>query len=197
LAHHLSNILRNATYVIVDLPETLLFSASYLSLLNPDKKIYIYDRSDFSEFIGSAAARSYDFILIPNFLLHSLTDWQFELVINIISFQEMTTQQVDEYLKFINETCTGILYSLNIESHMKSSGIPPMWEMLSGRFEVTEVHQPRRKEKTKVRLAKAWKAVANIAGLMDYPDVVASPLRIYVYRGREYICRPLPKDKSR
>lgn len=89
LAHHLSNILGNATYVIVDLPEMLLFSASYLSLLNPHKKIYIYDSSDFSEFIGSNAAGACNFILIPNYRLNSLRNWQFQLVINDSSFQEM------------------------------------------------------------------------------------------------------------
>ena len=48
-AHHFKNICRNVTYIIVDLPETLLFSASYLSLLNPQKKIYVYDRVSFPD----------------------------------------------------------------------------------------------------------------------------------------------------
>ena len=65
LAHHLLGILGNVTYFIVDLPETLLFSASYLSSLNPGKSIYIYDSNDFSEFINSNRIQSYDFILIP------------------------------------------------------------------------------------------------------------------------------------
>ena len=43
IAHHLSNILGNVVYVIVDLPETLLFSAAYLSLHNPDKRVYVYN----------------------------------------------------------------------------------------------------------------------------------------------------------
>ena len=99
LAHHLSNILKNVTYVIVDLPETLLFSAAYISLQNPDKKIYLYDSADFSEFINGGQAGSYDFVLIPNYRLPSLNDWEFKLVINMISFQEMSAPQVNDYLQ--------------------------------------------------------------------------------------------------
>ena len=194
LAHHLSNVLGDVTYVIVDLPETLLFSASYLSLLNPNKKIYVYDTGDFSEFVGSGAARSYDFILIPNYRLHSLARWQFELAINTISFQEMTTHQVDEYLDFISQTCTGTLYAWNIESHMTASGIPSMPEMLSGRFEFIEVPPPRPKEKAKVKFVKALKSIAINLGLTNHASRVP-PLGEYVYRGREYLCTPVRKNK--
>ena len=47
LAHHLTHLCSNVTYVIVDLPETLFFSAIYLSLLNPTKKVYIYTPETF------------------------------------------------------------------------------------------------------------------------------------------------------
>lgn len=190
LAHHLSNILDKVTYVIVDLPETLLFSASYLALHNPNKKIYLYDSSDIAEVVESDNLRSNDIILIPNYQLESLANWQFELAINMISFQEMNAPQVNDYLDFIRERCTGVLYSWNIDSHVKNSGLPSMAEMLAGRFDFLEVGQPAKELSKKRRIVDGLKSIASTVGLADPPRQEGSVAR-YIYRGREYICRPI------
>lgn len=143
LAHHLSKIVDNITYVIVDLPETLIFSSSYLHMQNPGKKIYLYNKIDFSEFIHSAAVKSYDFILLPNYVLPSLRHLHFELAVNIASFQEMRSDQVAGYLDFIRETCRGALYSWNQDRHPENEELKNVSQMLEERFLVTELHFPR------------------------------------------------------
>lgn len=51
-AYHLSQIYRNVTCILLDLPETLLFSGCYLSLLNPDRT-YIYSVEDSLEEVST------------------------------------------------------------------------------------------------------------------------------------------------
>ncbi len=190
LAHHLSNILKNACYVIVDLPETLLFSAAYLSLLNPDKKIYVYDADNFKEFIDSKSARSFDFILLPNYRLHSLSGWRFELAVNTISFQEMNSIQVQEYLHFIHAKAK-TLYTWNMDSRMKLSGISRMSEMLhKERFVFKEIPPPRPKSGRVTKLVKVLEEVGVALGVVNPPKRLPS-LGEYVYRGTEYICKPV------
>ena len=186
LAHHLSRILGNITVVIVDLPEMLLFSGPYLTLLNPDKRIYIYDGSDFSEFIDSSEAKTYDFILVPNYRLQSLREWRFDLAINVNSFQEMREAQVDEYLNFVSETCTGVLYSVNVDRHPGNSELFDFSEMLSARFDLTEVLHPKPPEKLKIRLRKALRSAATSAGLLDRPRAEQfPPARELIYTPRK------------
>lgn len=190
LAHHLSNILKSICYVIVDLPETLLFSAVYLSLLNPDKKICVYDADNFTDFINSESAKSFDFILLPNYRLHSLEEWEFGLAINTLSFQEMNSPQVQEYLRFIH-TNTKILYTWNMDSRLKLSGIPSMSEMLhQEKFTFKEIPPPRPKSNRILKLAKDLKEVAATLGLVN-PPKRPPPLGKYIYRGTEYICKPI------
>jgi putative sugar O-methyltransferase len=132
LAHHLSNILGNTTYVLIDLPEVLLFSASYLTLLHDTKKIYVYNQADFHSFIDSSEARSYDFIFIPNYRLEALRQWKFDLVLNMYSFQEMTEEQVVGYLDFIRDNCEGVLYSLNADAHRYNRQLSSLTDLLAG-----------------------------------------------------------------
>ena len=190
LAHHLSNILGNAVYVIVDLPETLLFSAAYLSLHNPDKKVYVYNSDDFSEFIDAGGAGSYDFILMPNYMLESLTHWRFKIAINMISFQEMNSQQVNEYLDFIRDNGVGQLYSWNMDSHVLDTDLPTMASLLEGRFEFEEVGEPEKPDSRSRRLRDGLKSIASTLGITDPPPRGIS-LGHYVYRGHEYLCRPI------
>lgn len=53
LAHSLGLILKGkATYILIDLPETLLFQGAYLALNNPDQSIYIYESDSFTTEFG-------------------------------------------------------------------------------------------------------------------------------------------------
>lgn len=193
LVHHLSDILENVTCIIVDLPETLIFSAPYLSLHNPDKRIYIYEESSFAERVNDF--KSFDFVLIPNYKLDELRGLRFDLVINIGSLQEMRTDQVNRYLDFIAENCTGAFYSYNQDAQPKNSELRNLTEMIGARFEITEIKPPATrlttKEKMKLKLRQVLKSVAIFIGLWH-----RGPLANFSEPPfREYVCRPL-RDKN-
>jgi hypothetical protein len=122
LAYHVHSILkglnRKTTYIIVDLPEVLLFSGAFLTVNSPDSRIYVYSKDTFtSKFIKNGIYK-YDFVLIPDFALKRLEELsKIHLVINTQSFQEMTKEQVENYLLFCKDRLTGILYSDNIDRH--------------------------------------------------------------------------------
>ncbi len=119
LAHHIGRILdQKITYLLVDLPEMFLFQGPYLAVNNPHKKIYVYDRQTFTpEFIQTELSQ-YDFALIPNFALNQLAPISsIALMINMQSFQEMSTSQIRQYLEFGVACNTEYFYSDNADCH--------------------------------------------------------------------------------
>jgi hypothetical protein len=198
LAHHLSNILGNTTYVIVDLPEVLLFSAAYLTLFNETKTLYLYNQADFSPFIDSSEAKLYDFILIPNYRLEALRRWTFDFALNMDSFQEMSEEQVAFYLDFIRDTCKGVLYSKNRESYNRE--LSSLTELLMLRFAMHTVTsslyapppQPVGIRLIRLKLRRALKSMVISVGMLDRLRQwgIAPPLTPYT-GPREYICTPL------
>jgi putative sugar O-methyltransferase len=194
--HHLSSILGNSTCVIIDLPEILLFSASYLYLHNPGKKIYLYDKSNYIEFIKSPEAKSYDFILVPNYKFNLLGSWKFDLVINMDSMQEMRTEQVNEYLDFISRVCSGIFYSLNLDCYIDNKELTGLSELLEAKFDVTEIlpapaKTPPAAVSIGVRLKLLMflsKVAKTLLLLKEVAPPIAPDMR-YTVR-REYLCRP-------
>lgn len=119
LAHHVGKILdKKATYVIIDLPGMLMFSASYLIVNNPGKKVYVYDKATWTTDLLKKDYAQYDFMLVPHYVLDSLYDLpDIDLMINMQSFQEMSEKVVESYLKFGSEKLKGCFYSNNIDRH--------------------------------------------------------------------------------
>jgi len=175
LAHHLMNLAGPATYVMVDLPETFLFSAPYVALQNPGKSIYVYNESDFDEVLASGLSK-FDFVFIPNYRLHDLEQLKFELVLNLNSMQEMTTAQVEEYLNFVSKTCTGKFYSCNLDRLEQNEELSSLSELLSKKFKLTEIF-------SEDKLKNSIKSVLNVA-----KKTMGSPGRYYYYR--EFLCEP-------
>lgn len=119
LAHALKPLFGpRTTYIIVDIPTTLLFSASYLAVNNPKSNIYIYDpRSFTAEFVQNELA-DYDFVLLPDYSLDKLYNLPYlNIAINMMSFQEMSTPEIEKYLKFTSDKLIGYIYSNNIDRH--------------------------------------------------------------------------------
>ncbi len=191
LAHHLSNILVDATYIILDLPETIIFSAAYLSLLNPNKNIYIYDKANFNETLSENNLTLYDFILVPNYKLDELRHIRFDIVINVASFQEMQTVQVNQYLNFISNTCIGVFYSLNQDTKPQNHELNNLTEMFKVHFSLLPVKRNDEKITLKKRIKQKIKQkikfiVIQIEILKRSPE----PL-IIDNQYLEYICTPL------
>jgi putative sugar O-methyltransferase len=97
LAHCFHRIFPDATYIIVDIPETLLFSAAYLTLIYGENRVMLFK----DEGTPLEALKGVSFVMVPNYLVHSLSNSHFDLAINVQSFQEMTAKQVKEYLAFL------------------------------------------------------------------------------------------------
>jgi hypothetical protein len=137
IAHQVGKTLERTTYIIVDLPETLVFAASYLSLQNPAKKIYLYDKDTFQSVV-TGDLDSYDFILLPNYRLKDLSHIKFDLALNIASLQEMRRAQAEEYLDFIARS-GAILYSDNQDHQPKNAELGTLYDLLTARFKLTEI----------------------------------------------------------
>ena len=93
--HVFKQLIPNATYIIVDLPATLLFSSVYLSAIYPNKKIYLYSDDTYAEVQDKL--NEFDFVFLPCDKLNEFKFKKIDIAINMISFQEMTSSQVSNY----------------------------------------------------------------------------------------------------
>jgi hypothetical protein len=101
----------DVTYVITDLPELFLFSATYLLTLFPDATAIFWGEGTREE----SALASADFVFVPNTAVHSLSLPHLNLTVNMVSFQEMTSEQVETYVSKAHALGSPLLYSFNRE----------------------------------------------------------------------------------
>lgn len=119
LAHQIMRAIGDdVTYVIIDLPEMLFWSAVFLRLNNPGRRIYLYDRETFSADTLTQALAENSFVLLPNYRLPDLDAFPaIDLALNRLSMQEMTDAQVHGYCAFLARRLTGCFYSENYPRH--------------------------------------------------------------------------------
>ena len=135
LSHGLKQSSPAATCLIVDLPEMLIFSATYLLLNNPDKRILVCDPDVDIAFEVSQGLERYDFVFAPNYRFHELDSLKgIPLFLNIQSFQEMTEEQVTEYLDFAQSHVSGYVYSDNLDRIHNNPSLSSVTTHLSSRF---------------------------------------------------------------
>ena len=124
-----------AKYTIIDLPEVLIFSSTFLSTWYPDKKLHIFGNESSEDDLCDA-----DILLISNadagLLPKSI---QFELMINSVSFQEMTSKQVRDYISFGVERGCRSVYSLNRDRSNYNTEISSVREIMSENLRIKEV----------------------------------------------------------
>jgi len=125
-----------ATYVIVDLPELFLFSATYLGAVYPDAKLLFAGTSDASAIDGW---RDADFVFVPNSLFRLVSALPLDLTVNMVSFQEMTDAQVGGYAAMAATAGCPLLYSLNRERSPYNDQLVSVSEALSDWYGLTEV----------------------------------------------------------
>jgi hypothetical protein len=145
-AHALKQTNPRIKVILVDFPEILLLAATYLYATNPEKKIQVLNSSE----IDVTA----DFVLCTNSNSHLIPEnIDVHVVANICSFQEMTSEQIVQYINLARKVSAKGIYSHNrekspynvemnsISSIMKSEGLlennieifpssytKPMWE---------------------------------------------------------------------
>jgi hypothetical protein len=96
LAYYLANLIPQLRIVIVDIPESLIFSSLYLSLsLLHGTHIYASPNEPAHTFLSDTPGCSF----VPNYLFDGLfdTESRFDLAINTLSMSEMDAAQVEYY----------------------------------------------------------------------------------------------------
>ena len=80
--------------------------------------MYVYQKKTFTPEFLQSGIFDYDFVMLPNYLARSLDQLpKVDLMVNMQSFQEMATSQVEEYLNVGSRILSGYLYSNNIDRH--------------------------------------------------------------------------------
>jgi putative sugar O-methyltransferase len=132
LAYQLKSVLPGARYVIVDLPEVLLFSATYLPTVLPDATI---------SFAGELAPVDWDadFVFVPHHAIDAVRPPGVDLAVNTVSFQEMTTEQVRAYVGHLAEIDCPALYSLNRDRSLYNRELSNVRDLIGERYRVHEI----------------------------------------------------------
>ena len=115
LAHHIKNAVPKTNYFICDLPESLLFSALYLKLTQPQYTLTIYDGSNKSDILENNGG----FKLIPNHMFSEFVEsTTIDLAINTLSLSEMSEKQVRYYAKSLRAMLNrkGVFFEQNTDN---------------------------------------------------------------------------------
>ena len=119
----------NVTYVITDFPELFLFSATYLMTAFPGARVAFWGETPAEELL--AGWSEYDFIFVPNTALAQTTLPRLDLTVNMVSFQEMTGEQVAAYVAHSHALGCPFLYSLNRDKSAYNREIQSVSEIVS------------------------------------------------------------------
>jgi glycosyltransferase involved in cell wall biosynthesis len=134
-AYQFKTLFPATTYLIVDFAEMFLYSATYLRHMFPDALLRFWDgRDDIARGWPDA-----DFIFIPQTALNALRGFTPDLVLNLVSFQEMTATQVYDYARCAASLQCSLLYSLNRERSPYNTQIASVSDVLRQYFDLTEV----------------------------------------------------------
>lgn len=137
LAYQFKTLFPRTTYVLVDLPEVFIFSATYLKTLFPEAKILMSD--GLSDFGDDLKISDYDFVFIPHYFWWRLNFRRPDLIVNLVSFQEMTTAQVESYIKKAAAWGVPALYSWNRDHSPNNSELGKVSEILSKYYAIKEI----------------------------------------------------------
>ena len=130
LCYHLKRLVPQLTYTIIDLPETLLFSAVYLALTAPEWQPAVSEPS------CAPTIRPFGINLVPNFQFTQALKQvpAVDLALNISSFGEMVPEQVSNYAANLSAAMRpgGLVFECNQKglAHVKA----PAAEILSAQF---------------------------------------------------------------
>jgi putative sugar O-methyltransferase len=110
--HQLISRRDDVVYVGFDLPENLLVASYFLMSAHPAKRVRIYESS--TQPLDPETLRQYDVVLLPNFMLPSVTDRAVDVFVNTVSLSEMEYPTICEYFHQVDRVCRGFLYHENV-----------------------------------------------------------------------------------
>ena len=134
-AYQFRTIAPNTTWVIVDFPEVFLYSGTYLGTVFPNAKLRFWD-GETDVFADWASA---DFIFVPNTAADAARAVRPDLLVNLVSFQEMTEAQVDAYAKLAADIGCPVLYSLNRERSVYNRELGSVSQVLTRYYDLEDV----------------------------------------------------------
>jgi putative sugar O-methyltransferase len=136
-AYQLKTLFPEITYVIIDLPQAFLFSAVYLKTLFPAAQTFIHGGQPATSWIDDPKAK--DFIFLPHYLIDNLKIDDIFLVINMVSFQEMTSAQVDNYVSRAAQLGCPNIYSLNRDRSRHNPQLTAVSDIISNYYHHSEI----------------------------------------------------------
>lgn len=136
-ARHFKRLIPNATYICVDLPPTMLFAGVYLKTLFPNAKFLFHDEDDFVEKARDLSA--YDFVFLPHFCFSGFDPESLDLAINMVSFQEMTSEQIDGYARSLRQLGCKKIYSMNRDRSKHNMELSTVREILSRHYSLSDI----------------------------------------------------------
>lgn len=176
-AYQFKSLFPDVTYLIVDLPELFLFSATYLMTLFPDASVRFWNGGDEPGDWGGA-----DFVFVPARASDAIRGVRPDLMLNMVSFQEMTTEQVDAYARLAWDLKCPFVYSLNRDRSPWNPELESVRQVLGRYYRVHEVpllelpytRMPELKTPTLPERAVQWglSAVGRRDSSFDYRHVV-------------------------
>jgi hypothetical protein len=111
-----------------------MFSAIYLKTLFPSASILLYGDKPKETLLTDC--QSHDFVFLPHFFLDRLDLSRLDLAINTVSFQEMTSEQVDRYVRKVYEMGCPTLYSLNRDRSPHNQQLTTVSSILAKYYEL-------------------------------------------------------------
>lgn len=136
-AYQFKTLFPNTTYVVVDLPQTMLFSATYLRSIWPDAKVMFYGSTNKDAL--ASQSRSCDFLFVPHYAFAQVPLPQLDLAINMVSFQEMTSEQVAGYVTRCAELGCRMIYSHNRDRSAHNQQLTAVGKILKQAYRLNEI----------------------------------------------------------
>ncbi|SVA33503.1 uncharacterized protein METZ01_LOCUS86357, partial [marine metagenome] len=137
LAYQFKTLFPDVTYVITDFPELFLFSAVYLLTAFPGAKVHIAGETAPEECLQNW--READFVFLPQSRPELIRKVRPDLLLNTVSFQEMTTAQVDTYLKTATSVQCPFVYSYNRDCSLYNEQLTNVRERLGEYYQTVEL----------------------------------------------------------
>jgi glycosyltransferase involved in cell wall biosynthesis len=135
-AYQLRTLIPSSRYVVVDFAELFLFSATYLGTLFPDARMVFCGTA---ETPSVADAGDADLIFVPHTMAAQVSSLPLDLTVNMVSFQEMTGEQVRAYADMAADAGCPWLYSFNRDRSPFNPQITSVTESIADRYQLTEV----------------------------------------------------------
>lgn len=117
------NAIPSCKYTIVDIPISLYLSQNYLTKCFASENTFKFRHFENFAEIENEFYNSKIRFLMPH-QISLIPDKEFDLIINISSFHEMTPQQIEFYYGEVNRLCCGYFYSKQwkISHHYQTDG---------------------------------------------------------------------------